>query len=149
MPNENKNGDRKQRPPKTPESPYARSVLALYTELPNTPARPRHDDRFVVRQLELQKHPLIRVHAALLLGTARRIFRPDNTLPLLPIRSFRFFLPVLDELRFANVDQAYLRYLARKLEDFLGKDLPLNSPTLDESRSARSPRRPRQLKLPW
>ena len=54
-----------------------------------------------------------------------------------------------DELRFANVDHAYVRYLARKLEDFLGMDLPLNLPTRDESRPTRSTRTPRQLKLPW
>ncbi len=152
MPNENKDGATKRHQPKKrnhPSSLYVRSILTLYTELPHTPARSRPDDRFVVRRLEKQKHPLLRVQAALLLGTARRIFRSDDSDPLMPIRSVRFFLPIIDELRFAHVDQGYVSYLARKLADFLGKDLPLTGhDVIPETRQAKR-RRPRQLELPW
>ena len=129
MTSANKDGDRKKPHPKgrnTPSSRYVRSVLALYSALPHTPARPRPDDRFVVSRLEKQKQPLLRVQAALLLGTARRIFRPDDADPLMPIRSIRFFLPIIDELQHAHLDQGYLNYLDRKLSDFLGTKLTLN-----------------------
>ena len=152
MQSENNGDASKNKHPKrrdTPSSPYLRSILALYTALPHTLARPRPDDRFVVARLEKQKQPLLRVQAALLLATARRIFRPDDSDPLMPIRSIRFFLPVIDELRFAHVDQGYVNYLARKLADFLGKDLPLSgSDVIPESRHDKQ-RRPRQLELPW
>ncbi len=148
----NNDGNTKKHQPKRrnpPSSLYVRSVLALYTALPHTPKRPRPDDRFVLSRLEKQKQPLLRVQAALLLGTARRIFRRDDSEPLMPIRSVRFFLPVIDELRFAHVDQGYVSYLARKLADFLGKDLPLTGPdVIPEPRQAKR-RRPRQLELPW
>ena len=67
----------------------------------------------------------------------------------MPIRSVRFFLPVIDELRFAHVDQGYVNYLARKLADFLGKDLPLTGPDVIPERRHDKRRPPRQLKLPW
>jgi len=152
MQSENNDGDRKKKQPKRrniPSSPYLRSILALYTALPHTPARPRPDDRFVVARLEKQNQPLLRVQAALLLATARRIFRPDDSDPLMPIRSIRFFLPIIDELRFAHVDQGYVNYLARKLADFLGKDLPLKGSDVIPERPHDKQPRPRQLELPW
>ena len=48
----------------------------------------------------------------------------------MPIRSIRFFLPIIDELKYAHLDNSYLNYLAHKLSDFLGKQLPLK-PTND------------------
>jgi len=130
-----------------PASPYVRSVLALFTRLPHTPARPRSDDRFVVSRLERQKVPLLRVQAALLLGTARRLFREDHSEPLWPIRSFRFFLPIVDELHHAHINEGYVGYLLRKLSDSLGKEISLEDPATN-SRQPR-PRRPQQLTLPW
>ena len=129
-----------------PNTPYLRSVLELYCRLPHTPSRPRRDDRFVVRQLELQRHPLHRVQAALLLATARRLFRPDDSEPLLPIRSFRFFLPIVEELRFASVDRGCLNYLANKIADVTGSKLILVEP---QNLDIPERRPPRQLRLPW
>jgi hypothetical protein len=83
----------------------------------------------------------------LLLGTARRLFRPDESEPLMPIRSFRFFLPILDELRFAPVDSRYVNYLAQKIADATGIQITLNVTTDPERRRKR--RKPRQLGLPW
>lgn len=151
MPSGKKNAKPKPRANKQnpPPSLYVRSVLTLYQELPHTPRRPRPDDRFVVSRLERQKHPLLRVQAALLLGTARRVFRSDEATPLMPIRSIRFFLPIIDELKYAHLDNSYLNYLAHKLSDFLGKQLPLK-PTNDVAELPQKNRRtPRQLSLPW
>ena len=137
----------KQKPP--PPSFYVRSVLTLYQQLPHTPKRPRPDDRFVVARLERQKFPLIRVQAALVLGTARRIFSSEDAAPLMPIRSIRFFLPILDELKYAHVDQSYVNYLTHKLSGFLGRQLSLK-PKDDIPEPAKPHRRaPRQLLLPW
>ena len=67
----------------------------------------------------------------------------------MPICSIRFFLPVIDELQHAHLDQGYVNYLDRKLSDFLRKKLALK---FSDSRSdPNHPRRrtPRQLRLPW
>ena len=151
MPSGKKNAKTKSRTNRRnpPPSLYVRSVLTLYQELPHTPSRPRPDDHFVVSQLERQKHPLLHLQAALLLGTARRIFRSDDAAPLVPIRSIRFFLPIIDELKYAHLDQGYLNYLARKLSDSFGKQLPLK--LTDDTAQLPQPNRrtPRQLLLPW
>ena len=151
MPSGKKNAKTKTRTNKRnpPPSLYVRSVLMLYQQLPHTPSRPRPDDRFVVSRLERQKHPLLRVQAALLLGTARRIFSSDDAAPLMPIRSFRFFLPIIDELKYAHLDQRYLNYLACKLSDSFGKQLTLKLTDDTAQLPQRNRRTPRQLLLPW
>jgi hypothetical protein len=144
MPSENKNAAarRPRRNRTIPDTPYLRSVLELYCRLPHTPDRPRPDDRFVVRRLELQQHPVQRVQAALLLGTVRRLFRVDDSDPLMPIRSIRFFLPIVDELRVTGLDPGYIDYLARKIRDATGCEF-------DIATQDPLPRRvPRQLDLP-
>jgi hypothetical protein len=67
----------------------------------------------------------------------------------MPIRSIRFFLPIIDELKYAHLDQSYLNYLARKLSDSFGKQLPLK--LTDDTAQLPQPNRrtPRQLLLPW
>ena len=151
MPSGKKNAKTKTRTNKRnpPPSLYVRSVLMLYQQLPHTPSRPRPDDRFVVSRLERQKYPLLRVQAALLLGTARRIFSSDDAAPLMPIRSFRFFLPIIDELKYAHLDQRYLNYLACKLSDSFGKQLTLKLTDDTAQLPQRNRRTPRQLLLPW
>jgi hypothetical protein len=136
---------------KTIPSPYVRSVLQLYTDLPHTPRRPSQDDRSVAQKLQRQHIPLRRVQAALLLGSARRLFRVDSTQHLLPIRSIRYFLPVVEELEFAPVDQRYIDYLGRKLCEFLGRQVSLKmTVTADDDREAvRHRSLGRQLSLPW
>lgn len=151
MPSGKKNAKTKPRTNKRnpPPSLYVRSVLMLYQQLPHTPRRPRPDDHFVVSRLERQKHPLLRVQAALLLGTARRIFSSDDAAPLMPIRSFRFFLPIIDELKYAHLDNGYVNYLARKLSDSFGKQLTLKLTDDTAQLPQRNRRSPRQLLLPW
>lgn len=150
MPKENKNADARQKQnknPPIPNTPYVRAVLELYRRLPHTPHRPRRDDRFVVRQLELQRHPILRVQAALILATVRRLFRDDNTEHLMPIRSFRYFLPIVDELRINGLDPRYVHYLARKISDLTGVELNLKQP--QNHSTSTKPHTPRQLDLPW
>ena len=136
--------------PFLPSTPYVRSLLRLYRAFPHTPNRPSHDDRFLAYQLQLKNVPLCRAQAALLLGSARRLSRPDDAEPLPPIRSLRYFLPVLEELRFASLGQDYLEYLRAKLSDLLGSQLPLLAEQADSPASPKCrPRLPEQLPLPW
>ena len=146
MPSGNENGRPKRNRRTPPDTPYLRSVLELYCRLPHTPCRPRRDDRFVVSRLERQRQPLQRVRAALLLGTARRLFRVDDSDPLMPIRSIRFFLPVIDELQLTGFDPAYVLYLARKISDVTASELPIVD---DSTHTGDKPRDPCQLELPW
>ena len=87
--------------------------------------------------------------AALLRGTARRVFRSDEAAPLMPIHSIRFFLPIIDELKYAHLDNSYLNYLAHKLSDFFGKQLPLKPTNGVAEPPQKNRRTPRQLSLPW
>jgi putative transposase len=59
--------------------------------------------------------PLDTVKAAFLLATARRTFRSQAAIPLGPIRSLAYYLPVLDEILALAPDPGYLAYLHRKL----------------------------------
>jgi len=127
------------------ESNYVLSVLELYCRLPHTPKQPRSDDRFIARKLHHKRVPLQRVHAALLLGVARRLFRTDTEPPLPPIRSLRYFLPLLDELRYARVDDAYLNYLRDKLQEFLTP----TDPDVDPSSGPLSSTTHVQLSFDW
>jgi hypothetical protein len=124
---------------------YVRSVLELYCRLPHTPNHPRPDDRFLARKLHQQRVPLKRLHAALLLGVARRLFRTETQPPLSPIRSLRYFLPVLEELRYARVDDAYLNYLRDKLQEFLSQ----TAPDVDPSSRPLSSTTQDQLSFDW
>ena len=69
--------------------------------------------------------------------------------PSMPIRSIRFFLPIIDELKYAHLDQGYVNYLAHKLSGSLGKQLPLKLTDDDDEIRQRNSRTPRQLLLPW
>lgn len=75
---------------------YIQTILNLYVRLPDTspPARRRDRDladRFFDRQI-----PIDLVETALLLGSARRIFRRP---PPRPIRSLAYFEPLVEQLR--------------------------------------------------
>jgi hypothetical protein len=99
---------------------YVRVVLESYVSIPGTPLRPRRDDRFVALELYRREVALQEVEAALLLGCARRTFRePEEALQ--PIRSLRYFVPVIEEVRQEGVDPAYVRYLRGKLSSVLAQ----------------------------
>ena len=116
MPSVEKSEEKTQKPE---SQDYIRSVLQLYVSLPHTPKKHRPDDRFLALRLHRRRVPFRLVEAALLLGSARRLFRIDDSEPLQPIRSLRYFLPLLDELRYARIDNDYVDYLRRILSNFL------------------------------
>ncbi len=92
---------------------YVRAVLIAYHALPDTPRRTSRHDRLLAASLAVRGVPLDTVNAAFLLATARRTFRSENAVPLGPIRSLAYFLPVLDEVLALPPDPAYLAYLHR------------------------------------
>jgi hypothetical protein len=94
---------------------YVTSVLTLYADLPDTPARPNPADRSVARNLYKEAIPLQTVESALLLGTLRRRARPSDLPPLPTIRSLAYFLPVIAELQQKPLPDGYLDYLRIKL----------------------------------
>ena len=97
---------------------YVRAVLESYVSLPNAPLRARRDDRFLALELYRQGVPLPVLECALLLGCARRELQEHDE-PLQPIRSLRYFVPVLEEVRHQSVEPGYVRYLREKLSGLL------------------------------
>ena len=95
------------------QNQYIQAVLCAYLQSPETARRPRPADRKLAASLYHRRVPLQDVLGAILLATARRIFRPPPPLP--PIRSLHYFLPVIDEIQNHDVDPGYLEFLEYKL----------------------------------
>jgi hypothetical protein len=95
---------------------YLAALINLYLELPETPIRASLADRALARRLYKEGVSRETVESALLLGSLRRLIRPQDAPPLSPIRSLAYFLPVVEELT-ANPSPAnYLDYLRLKLQ---------------------------------
>jgi hypothetical protein len=94
---------------------YCQTLIDLYPRLLDTPRRLSRFDLRLVRQLWERQVPLRVVEMAFLLASARRAARPANALPLGPIRSLHYFLPVIDELLAHPVPESYLAYLRSKV----------------------------------
>ena len=94
---------------------YRQTLLDLYLRLPDTPRRLSRFDLRLVRQLWERQIPLTTVETALLLASSRRAVRRPHALPLGPIRSLHYFLPVIEELLAQPVPESYLAYLRSKV----------------------------------
>ena len=123
------------------ENDYVRTILDLYVSIPNTPERPQRDDRFMATRLYRQEVPLYEFECALLLGCARRELQ-EHEEPLQPIRSLRYFSPVLEEVQSQYLDPPYVLYLREKLSDVLRPKQP-------RKKRARVRGIARQLRLQW
>jgi len=123
------------------ENDYVRTILDIYLSIPNTPERPRRDDRFMATRLYRQGVPLYEFECALLLGCARRELQ-EHEESLQPIRSLRYFSPLLDEVRSESVDTRYVRYLREKLSGLLRPKIP-------KKKRVRARDIARQLRLRW
>lgn len=98
-----------------PDRDYVGRLLALYRHTPDTSGRIRRTDRRLAASLRARGVPLQTVHAALLLASARRAFRPRRAQPLAPIATLHYFLPVIDELVASPLDPAYFQHLRRRM----------------------------------
>ena len=96
---------------------YRQVLLDLYLRLPDTPRRLSRHDLRLARQLWERQIPLTLIETAFLLASARRAARPANALPLGPIRSLHYFLPVIEELLHTphHHGDAYLNYLRSRV----------------------------------
>lgn len=105
---------------------YVAAVLSQYVDLPETPLRASLADQWLARRFFDEGVPLHLVETALLLGSLRRMMRPEQAPPLSPIRSLAYFRPVVDELRTNPVPDAYTDYLRLKLRR-AAKTLPADT----------------------
>jgi len=96
---------------------YRQALLDLYLRLPDTPRRVSRYDTRLVQQLWERHIPLTTVEAAFLLASVRRAARRPDAIPLGPIRSLHYFLPVIKELLHTPLPHgdAYLAYLRSKV----------------------------------
>lgn len=96
---------------------YRQALIALYLRLPDTPRRLSRCDLRLLRDLWERQIPWTLVETAFLLASARRAARPADALPLGPIRSLYYFLPVIEELLETPLQHgdAYLAYLRTKV----------------------------------
>jgi hypothetical protein len=96
---------------------YRQTLLDLYLRLPDTPRRLSRHDLRLVRQLWERDIPLTTAETALLLASVRRATRRPDAIPLGPIRSLHYFLPVIEELLHTSLPHgdAYLAYLRSKI----------------------------------
>ena len=106
-----------------PAASYVASVVTLYIEMPETPMRVSASDQWLARNLHQDGIPLETVEIALLLGSLRRLIRPDDAPRLTPIRSLAYFRPVIDELQENPAPENYRDYLRLKLRQ-AAKTLP-------------------------
>jgi hypothetical protein len=99
----------------TDRDAYRQALLDLYLRLPDTPRRLSRFDLGLVRQLWERHIPLMTIETAFLLTSARRAARRPDAMPLGPICSLHYFLPVIEELLANPVSESYVAYLRTKV----------------------------------
>ena len=92
---------------------YVRTVLNLYVQLPDTSPPARLRDRALADHFFDRQIPIDIVETALLVGTARRIFRCPAPPP---IRSLAYFESIIEELLAHPSPPDYVRFLRFKIE---------------------------------
>jgi hypothetical protein len=101
---------------------YVRKVLDAYRRTPGTSGVVRRNDRLLAAALYDRGVSAMTVENALLLAASRRIFRPPDAVPLQPIRSLHYLLPVIDEVLQLRIRQDYFRYLQFHIDRVLQKN---------------------------
>jgi hypothetical protein len=91
---------------------YVDHLLARYRRLPGTLGRILRDDRRTAHALYDRHIDLELVQQAFDLAIARRIFGSEQPPP---IRTLRYFLPLIEEILASPPDPGYLQYLAMRL----------------------------------
>ena len=94
---------------------YVRKVVEMYRKTPGTMGTVRRADRLLASQLYQRGLSLKVIENALVLAATRRLMRPADALPLGTIRSFAYFLPVIEEVLELRVSPEYFEYLRYKL----------------------------------
>lgn len=100
---------------RTDRDAYRQTLINLYLRLPDTPRRLSRFDLRLARQLWERRVPLPVVEMAFLLASSRRAARRPDAMPLGPIRSLHYFMPLIEELLAHPVSESYLAYLRTKV----------------------------------
>ena len=95
---------------------YTVQVLDLYRHTPGTLGRVRREDRRLAIGLYHRGVSLHTVAEAFLLATARRCLRASGAVPLAPVRSLHYFVPVIEEVIANPLPPGYSEYLKGKLD---------------------------------
>jgi len=103
---------------------YVRRLLKLYRETPTTCSEVHPQDREILDRLFHEGVPFAAVEAAFLLAAARRVYRDPRRAPLSPIRSLKYFLPVIREILDTPIDPGEIGFLEWKLRN-------VEPPTID------------------
>jgi hypothetical protein len=101
--------------PQITDAVYLNRVISLYVKLPDTPVSPSRNDIITAASFISQGIPLHTVESAILLASVRRLARPDDAIPLPPVRSLAYFAPVVRELSDNPLPDGYHKYLLDKL----------------------------------
>jgi hypothetical protein len=92
---------------------YVALLLKRYRKLPGTLGHVLSTDRQTARALHDRHIGLEVVEQAFILAIARRTFGSYQPVP--PIRTLRYFLPIVEEIVAAPPDPGYLQYLQARL----------------------------------
>ena len=103
---------------------YIRKVLNAYRRTPGTTGAVRRNDRLLAAVLYDRGVSVTVVENALILAASRRIFRPPDAVPLQPIRSLYYLLPVIDEVLQLRISPDYFRYLQFHIHRAQKKNTP-------------------------
>lgn len=94
---------------------YIEKVVGAYRQTPTTMGTVRPADRLVAAQPYARGVSLGVVENAFILAAARRLMRAPGAMPLPPIRSLAYFLPVIEEAFELRVSPNYFVYLRDKI----------------------------------
>jgi hypothetical protein len=95
---------------------YTTQLIDLYRHTPGTLGRVRREDRRLAADLHQRGVSLHTVAEAFLLATARRCLRASDAVPLAPVRSLHYFVPVIEEVIANPLPPGYSEYLKVKLD---------------------------------
>jgi len=96
---------------------YRRSVRTLYLQFTSNLVS-RWDLR-LIDDLFSQNVPIEVIRSALILGSARRLYRAPDAPPLPPVRSFYYFRPLIDEILRQPLPRGYIDYVEFRLHQLL------------------------------
>jgi len=99
---------------------YIKQALELFRNTPGTLGRVSREDRRLAADLHARSISLSTLDEAFTLAAARRCFRPPDALPLTPIRSMHYFIPVIEEILANPLAPSYVAYLKSKLKNLRG-----------------------------
>jgi hypothetical protein len=94
---------------------FVRRVLEAYRRTPGTTGTIRRPDRMIAAHLYQRGVSVTVIENALVLAASRRLIRPPEAMPLGPVRSLAYFLPVIEEVLQLRVSPDYFQYLLHKL----------------------------------